>query len=108
MTDSESCVIGICGGDDRQIYLANELIQRGKRVVVYGMPMKQVDSKCTRALSLKNMLEQVQVIAAPIPFSQDDLWISAGVEEKDMTLDNLVGQLSKEQLLFAGVIKPWK
>lgn len=72
--------IGIIGGDRRLYYIAKQLLEEGRQVIVYALMHQETlrqpeDHKdaggIIEASSLQEFMEYAQVIIAPIPFSRD-------------------------------------
>ncbi len=95
---------GVVGGDSRQVYLANLLIEEGFHTVSYALDTEFLSEKCKIADSLRYLVEMSETIIAPIPFTKDSETISSKVEKDDLGLDKLNKFLKKEQNLYAGRI----
>ena len=58
----------VAGGDDRQVYAAEALGEKGFSVKTYGLPKDPEYSQVKKASSLEEALEDADLIAAPVPF----------------------------------------
>ncbi len=96
--------IGIFGGDKRQVYMALALLSKGYTVATYRTHTKVIHENCTELSSLRELFEGAKVLIGPIPMSKDKTTINASSVAEDLSLDNIIQLLSKEHLLFGGVI----
>lgn len=91
----------VIGGDLRQVYLAEILKNRGYEITGYAL--------CTGgrnlniASSLKEALENADIIAAPMPFMKSGRIQGSG-EFPDLTMENIVSFAHKGSYFFAGGI----
>lgn len=93
--------VGIAGGDLRQRYLAQLWIGNGQHPV-YGAALCPADSPMEglTECSLEELLDTVQVIGGPVPFSRDGMHVTG----TSMQIEEFAGRLGSGQMLFAGVI----
>lgn len=72
--------IGIIGGDRRLYYIARQLLQEGRQIMLYEVmyqdALRQMSGEegignVSEAANLQEFMEYAQVIIAPIPFSRD-------------------------------------
>lgn len=104
---SKNYDIGIFGGDNRQVYMAQSFLEKGFTVATYCIPMQVKHVKCTELSSLNELFEQCYILVGPIPFSRDGITITSEAAPEDLTLAIAVQQLTEEHLLFGGVIPPY-
>ncbi len=96
--------IGIIGGDNRQVYMAHYFLSKGYSVGTYEIPATVTHECCTALSSLSELLSDSSVLVFPIPMSKDQVRINAASGAEDLTLAEVVKLLSKEHLLFGGII----
>ena len=78
---TESIQIAVLGGDERQIYMARALAQRGRRVLVWGLGGCDAHVCPARvAHSLEEALAEADVILLPLPASVDGVHVNCPFE----------------------------
>ena len=93
----------VTGGDMRQVYVAEALGEKGFSVMVYGLPKDPEQEQVKKASSLKDALENADLVIAPVPFRKEgriqgqDFYI-------DLTEENFLKYLKKGSLFCAGGI----
>lgn len=95
---------GFFGGDKRQIYMINSLLEKGYRVAVYHTAETIHDKRCTIASTLSELFDLCKILIGPIPISRDMVTITAVTPASDLTLAHAAYLLKKEHLLIAGTI----
>lgn len=107
MKDSEYDY-AVIGGDLRQVYLAEELVNLRNRVIYYALikSPKQLPNTSfpTKTSSLETAIASARCIICPIPFSRDGLYLNQNAIEEPVPLDDLLDILKPEQAFFAGNI----
>ena len=86
----------VIGGDLRNVELAKLLKEDGKTVYTYGMNVNSSEK-------IENFLEDVEVVAGPIPFSRDGLTVSSKFVESKILIKDLLEKI-KGKILIAGNI----
>lgn len=95
--------IGIFGGDKRQVYMAQSLLNKGYSVYTYGLKDKLVHKNHTMVSGLEELIKICKLLIGPIPFTKDLESISSN--SSDQTSSKTIAQkLTKEHMLVAGVI----
>lgn len=96
--------IGIFGGDKRQVYIAEALLNKGYSVYTYQMTEPIQQDKCTELNSLNEMFNKCSTIIGPTPLIKN----SAAVAKSDggLTVSNFVNLLEEDHLLIGGMIPP--
>ena len=94
----------IIGGDMRQIYMANDLIQRKHSVVTYGLNDSLLCPFCNRAINLKGALESANYIICPIPFTKDGDSILSQITLPDLSMEHFLDLLNTNHKLYGGCI----
>ena len=89
----------IVGGDSRQLYIADTLERKGKKVAVYGLP--EITRKCEK--DIKNAVKTSDAIVLPLPFTKDNKNIYSIVPIKE-SVDEILNLVSDGQLVFAGML----
>lgn len=103
---SKNYDIGIFGGDNRQVYMAQSFLEKGFTVATYCIPMKVKHEKCTELSSLTELFDQCYILIGPIPMSRDGVTVTSANSPGDMTLAMVEQQLTEDHILFGGVIPP--
>lgn len=98
----QSFDIAIIGGDMRQSYLADILLDRGYSVTCYCL----CESKKNIPLkpSLKEAVVNSRIIIGPTPFSRDNVNIYEEFNTSDMSFKNLLSTLTTNNILLGGNI----
>ena len=86
----------VVGGDLRNVELAKLLKEDRKIVYTYGMNINSSEP-------LEKILEDVEVVIGPIPFSRDGLTVNSTFVESQILIKDLLGKI-KEKTLIAGNI----
>ena len=95
--------IVVAGGDMRQVFLAEILSSKGYQVAVCGLCGSVDDHRIRRAETLKEALEDAEVVAAPVPFFSAGK-ISGKYQTVDMDLETLLREMPENGILFGGNI----
>lgn len=90
-------IIGVIGGDLRNIELVNILRDRGYIVKTYGL---LEENKGT----LEDFLNDTKYIISGTPFSRDGETINSVYCEEKISIERLFSQMREGQILFAGSI----
>ena len=93
----------VAGGDTRQVYLAEALGENGFLVKTYGLPKDPGHSQVKKTSSLREALEDADLIAAPVPFLKQGK-IQGQEFSIDLTEENFLKYLKKGSLFCAGGI----
>ncbi|MCC0651330.1 MULTISPECIES: dipicolinate synthase subunit DpsA [unclassified Clostridioides] len=96
--------ITVIGGDLRQVYMVKKLINKGYSVVIYGIANEIINGIAGKATSLAEALSKSSIILCPIPFTKNQFSIENTDGCLDATIDNLLINLSPNQILFGGNI----
>lgn len=102
---SNTSDIGVVGGDMRQVYMADFLVDFGYCVSVYGL-CESTSTPCYHAKNLSELMCKCQVIIGPIPFSSDNNICSKNSCCNDLCVSNLIDHLKEDHLLMGGVLPP--
>ena len=86
----------VVGGDLRNVELAKILKEDGKTVYTYGMNIDSTEK-------LETILEDVEVVVGPIPFSRDSLSVNSTFVESKILIKELLEKM-KGKILIAGNI----
>lgn len=86
----------VVGGDLRNVELVKLLKEDGKTVYTYGMNINSSEP-------LEKILEDVEVVIGPIPFSRDGSTVNSTFAESQILIKDLLGKI-KEKTLIAGNI----
>lgn len=95
--------IAIIGGDKRLVYMVPRFLKQGYKVLCYATENTSGYKEIPYAGSLREAVEQADVVAAGIPLVKGDRIFSKG-DFPDLELENFLSLLQEGQSLFAGVI----
>ena len=87
----------------RQVFLAEILSSKGYQVTACGLCDSVDDHRIRRAETLKEALEDAEVVAAPVPFFSAGK-ISGKYQTVDMDLETLLREMPENGILFGGNI----
>lgn len=94
----------IIGGDMRQVYMCDLLINRNYSTSVYGLDNNLLNNNCHHCETLEEAIESSDKILVPIPFSKDGDTILSNTSYPDMTVKNFCSKLTPNHLIFGGCI----
>lgn len=94
--------IAVIGGDARTAYMAEHLVKKGYRVIVYGGRLRDLESKgqIAQADSLEEAVFGSDMAAGGVPFAVGNKIV--GETASDLTLTELSRYLRKGQKVFGG------
>lgn len=96
--------ISIIGGDLRQIYMANNFIEKSHQVTVYALEDALLTKNYRRTNTLTDAVNFSDIILLPIPVTRDKINIFALKEWPDLQLVRLMEALHSNQFLIGGNI----
>lgn len=96
--------IGIFGGDLRQVYMAKSLLQKGYHLAAYHTFEVISHDNCKQMQTLSELFEQCNILIGPIPFSKDQVCITAKNSPSDLTIAHVAYLLKDTHFLIAGNI----
>ena len=91
----------VIGGDMRQVYLANYLKNQRYQVITYAT--KKEGSECKEGKSFENVIREAKCMIGPVVFSKNGE-ITGSSSNKKMSVETLLQEMTKEQILFGGCI----
>ena len=91
----------VVGGDMRQVYLANYLKNQRYQVITYAT--KKEGSECKEGKSFENVIREAKCMIGPVVFSKNGE-ITGSSSNKKMSVETLLQEMTKEQILFGGCI----
>lgn len=94
--------IAVIGGDLRQVYMANEFIEKGYSVKVYGLNSSLFSSNIKEADSLKSALIDAETVICPIPFTKNQNDILS--LDLNIPINDLLQSLPENITIFGGNI----
>ncbi len=100
---SQNPNIGIFGGDQRQVYMASEFIQRGYHVYTYRLTESINHKNCTTLPTFKELCDKCNLLIGPIPLTRDLVSVTSTMAS-DLSISNLMNFLTKEHFLIGGMI----
>ena len=86
----------VLGGDLRQFYMAKQLAFKGYSVITYG-----IASGGVKASSMKEAVENAEILVGPIPFSKDCENLVCMECCADFGIEDVKRHLRKGQRVFA-------
>ena len=89
------------GGDMRQIYMINELIDLGYSVIVYGLHDPILDNKCVNGSTLVEVVLSSKVMITPIPISKDGMHVLSK-SNFVIDLEEFISLLTSDHKIFGG------
>lgn len=101
---SKSNEFAFIGGDLRQFFMAEELINKGFHVCIYGLKTIRPLKDLVIASSLKEAMDFGDNMICPVPFSRDQINIFSNNWKQDMTIDNFISHLKKNHKVYGGMI----
>ncbi len=91
--------IAIFGGDKRQIYVTQSLVEKGYSVCTYQLSEAVSAENCTQLRTLDEMFDQCNVLIGPVPLTKNVL-------PTDQLVPAFEKRLKKQHLLIGGVLPP--
>ncbi|MDF2608822.1 MAG: dpaA [Lachnospiraceae bacterium] len=92
------------GGDMRQVYMVNDLIQRKYSVIVYSLADSILDTTCGKANTLAEAINLGLTIIAPIPVTKDGVYINSRQPDSNLSIDELCQLLTPSNRLYGGCL----
>lgn len=97
--------VAIIGGDMRQVYMAQEFIERGYSVSCYGLAKQLPPCICNTAISLEEIISNHFIIVGPIPFTRDNKELTKISGEVSLPIHEFIKYLTPDHLFFAGDLR---
>lgn len=104
MADKRPFDFAVIGGDERQIYLTNALLQKGYTVVCAALSDSILDKRAVQFETLYDAAQQSDCLLCPVPLSKNGRDITSGMTLEDGTVDHLLTVLTKRHTLIAGAV----
>ncbi len=104
MADKRPYDFAVIGGDERQIYLTNALLQNGYSVVCAGLSGSLLDKRAGQTDALYDAAQQSDCLLCPVPLSKNGRDITSAMVLEDGTVDHLLTVLTKRHTLIAGAV----
>ncbi len=95
--------LGIFGGDQRQVYMAERFCNMGYRVYTYKIKEPVLHSNCTSLDTPEELFTQCNVLIGPIPLTRDLVSI-ASANTMELNTSMLANSLTKKHILIAGIL----
>lgn len=102
--DRKNYDFAIIGGDMRQVYMANDFINRNYSVITYGITNPLLAPACVQAESLSDAISSTENIILPIPMSKDGIKINASQSLTDLTIEVLTNLLTPIHRIYGGCL----
>ncbi len=95
----------ICGGDLRQIKLADNLAAYGYTVIVYGFNEEvKFGEKVQRINNICEALKNIDIVVLPLPCSVDDETVNMPMYREKLAITELFKEINKNQIVLAGKV----
>lgn len=94
----------ILGGDERSLCLAYSLMECRNHVNIFGFDKVGEELRIEESPSLKEAIENSDIIVGPLPFTSDGETINAPFYSGTIKINEMVNLISKDQLLTVGKI----
>lgn len=92
----DKTTVTIIGGDRRQGFLAEQLMERGLKINTYGVPRYESEN-------LIEIMEAASYVICPVPVTKDQIWINMQ-EDGRISIEELKRLLHGGQYLLGGSI----
>lgn len=98
--------IAVLGGDQREIYLINYLLESGAQVKVLGFENCKEIKGCTFCLNVENAITDVCAIILPMTGLDEKGYIKASYSNNRIQLtENIIQKISNKIPIFVGISK---
>lgn len=94
----------IVGGDLRSIKLANQILQDGNEVNIYGFRNAGFELGIRESEDLALAIDESDVVIGPIPCSNDNENLNAPFHPENISMNEIFKIMNKNQLFIAGRI----
>ncbi len=94
--------ITIIGGDLRNIKLANQIIEDGNEVNIFGFSKAGFELGMKECQDLAEAIDDSDVVIGPIPCSNDNETINAPFHQEKIFIHDVFKKMTKNQLFLAG------
>ena len=94
----------VCGGDERQLYAAGALTQRGYSVSVFGFEKSRRAQAFRQVEHLAAELAGCDAVVLPLPVSRDGQRLSLPLSDGAVPLDTMLQAVHAGQIVFGGVL----
>lgn len=94
----------IIGGDLRSIKLANQMVEDGNEVNIYGFQNAGFDLGMKESDNIDTAIDDSDVVIGPLPCSNDNETLNAPFHPQKIYINEIFKKMSKNQLFIAGRI----
>ena len=94
----------VIGGDLRSVKLANLISEEGNEVNIYGFGNAGFELGMKESGSLKEAIDESEVVIGPLPCSNDDENLNAPFNSEKIHMNDVFKIMTKNQLFIAGRI----
>ncbi|WPX09705.1 dipicolinate synthase subunit DpsA [Anaerocellum danielii] len=100
--------IGVIGGDQRILILAETLSENGFDVLLWATDKSKAfnSPNITFAKSLDEIIEKSKVLVGPIPFTQDGKYIFTPLSQQLVEIQSLIEKLSGKNIVLVASVIP--
>ena len=101
---SKDCNITVIGADMRQIYMIDDLYDKGYTIYTYGINNDFLTNKIRKTASLSEAIEKSNILICPIPFTKNNKDIAFLDLYEDKNIKHFMECLNVNHCIFAGLI----
>ncbi len=95
----------VCGGDLRQITVANIISSYGCDVAAYGFGCNEGFSSTVRCCAdIADALSGTDIVILPLPCSLDGTTVNMPMSAAELTITELLKHMNKNQIIVAGMV----
>lgn len=93
----------VIGGDERQIYAALDIADRGFEVALYGFDSFDGDvGLCTRCDKIQDAVRKASVVLLPLTVSNDNEYLNMPLSTQTLSISTLANVIDKNAVVFGG------
>ncbi|QSX05791.1 dipicolinate synthase subunit DpsA [Sedimentibacter sp. zth1] len=96
--------ITVIGGDDRHIYMIENLCRKGYQVITYGFSDELINNITQVVDSLEEAMSKSDILVCPIPFSRNKVDITFLDLYEDKSIEKFINNLNKNHMIFSAMI----
>lgn len=100
--------LAVIGGDERQIFLVNKLLELGAKIKIIGLPERKELIGCQFCQDLAQTIEDVNAIILPMPGTDFEGNVITALSSQSIQLTERIFQkIPNNAPIFLGVAKPF-
>ena len=103
VAEADKIKIAVVGGDERQIYCAKHLSDKGFEVALFGFEKYDGDiGLCTRCIDISDALSKTRAIVLPMPTTSSDGSVFMPFSEKVLSVESICRHSENDAVILAG------